>query len=169
MKLKSDAIIKTNRMLLREINETDADAIVSLRSNEEVYKYFCNPKKITVEEHKKWYRDSYCTDDSRIDWIAVDDKMGDVIGIYGLKKVSNEVAEVSYITNPCYYGKGFATEAVSSLIKWCKDNWRMKRMIAVVHEANNPSIAFAHSLGFRKSSSDYSQDGFYIMEISLVG
>ncbi len=43
---RSDTSIKTKRLWLRQIDETDAESIVALRSVKEVYKYFLTPMKI---------------------------------------------------------------------------------------------------------------------------
>ena len=81
-KLRSETSIKTDRLWLRQIDETDAEAIVSLRQDEKVYRYFKNPVKITAEGHRDWYRDGYCNNDNRIDWIAVDDVTGAFISTF---------------------------------------------------------------------------------------
>lgn len=147
MKLRSDTFIKTERLWLRQIDETDAEAIVRLRSEENVYKFFLNPVKITVDQHTMWYKDTYVHDDYRIDWIAVDDHNGSFIGVYGAKRVEN-VVEVSYITDPSHENQGYAAEAVKAIIEWSKKYWNIFVFVANVHCDNKESISFASKLGF---------------------
>lgn len=48
MKLRSNTSIKTERLWLRQIDETDTESIVKIRSEESVYRYFLNPVRINI-------------------------------------------------------------------------------------------------------------------------
>ncbi|WP_295089950.1 GNAT family N-acetyltransferase [Ruminococcus sp.] len=139
----------TERLVLKEITESDATYIVKLRANPNVYRYFVSPHKITMEEHLKWYRDKYIYDDSRFDWIACSEKNGP-IGLFGIKRESadSDIVEVSYMLSPEHYRKGYAREAVERLIKFCKDEWKCCRVIAEIHKDNSASIRFIERLSF---------------------
>lgn len=150
---RSETSIKTERLWLRQIDETDAESIVALRSGEDVYKYFINPKKLTVDEHRVWYNNVYIKSDDRIDWIAVDDETGEFIGVYGAKKIDYRIVEVSYITAGGKKHKGYASEAVNAVIDWCKLKWKAMEFIVNIQENNEGSLRFALSLGF--ASYDY--------------
>lgn len=147
-KLRSETSIKTERLWLRQIDETDAESIVALRSDENVYKYFLNPVKLMIEEHRKWYEEQYIDDYSRVDWIAVDDETGAFIGVYGAKKVDEDTVEVSYITSSSHQHRGYAREAVAAIINWCKDKLKVVDFVVNVHENNEGSLKFAQSMGF---------------------
>lgn len=147
---RSETYIKTERLWLRQIDETDADSIVSLRSNEDVYQYFLNPVKITVEQHNDWYRSQYVNSNDRIDWIAVDNNTGDFIGVYGAKKGKHDTVEVSYITVQKKQSKGYASEAIDAIIRWCADIWLAKFFEVNINSNNIPSINFATKFGFVK-------------------
>ncbi|MEE3392306.1 MAG: GNAT family N-acetyltransferase [Lachnospiraceae bacterium] len=69
-------MISSPRLKLREINESDACFIVSLRSDPDIYRYFKNPHAVTLESHIKWYKDTYLPDKDRIDWIAFKENEG---------------------------------------------------------------------------------------------
>lgn len=112
MKLRSNTSIKTERLWLRQIDETDTESIVKIRSEESVYRYFLNPVRINIEDHNAWYKKSYCLDENRIDWIAVDDKSGAFIGVYGVKKIDETSIEVSYITTHLHKECGYVLEAI---------------------------------------------------------
>ena len=78
------------------------------------------------------------------------DATGNFVGIFGVKRDNqNSVeAEVSYILTPEQYKKGYATEAIERLIKFCRDNWHCVFVTAEIHEGNNESIHFVRKLGF---------------------
>ena len=146
--MKSVPILKTQRLILREIREEDTDYIVGLRSNPEVYQYFLFPHRLTRDEHLSWFKNYYILDNNRIDWVAynTDDKP---IGVFGVKRDSEEsgVAEISYILSPEEYGKGYASEAVKCLETFCKEEWKVNRIIAEINKNNSASIKLAVKLG----------------------
>ena len=145
---RSDTSIKTERLWLRQIDETDAEAIVSLRADESVYCYFLNPVKISADEHRLWYEEQYKVDYNRIDWIAVDDETGDFIGVYGAKKVDENTVEVSYITKPDKQGCGYASEAIGAIMDFCCCLWNVDIAEVRIHKDNCTSLTFAKKIGF---------------------
>lgn len=144
---RSETSIKTDRLWLRQIDATDAESIVKLRSDESVYKYFLNPVRLSIDEHKKWYREIYNTSDERIDWIAVDDETGEFIGIYGAKKDVDGSIEISYLTVNEKKHQGYASEAIRAIIKWCRGKLEEATFMVQIHK-NNASIQFAKKIGF---------------------
>ena len=47
-------IIDINKTTLRKVNQSDINFLFNLRNQEDVYKYFKNPKKVEYEEHIDW-------------------------------------------------------------------------------------------------------------------
>ena len=139
-------IIETERLRLRGIDETDAPLIVSWRGDPAVYRYFKNPRKITEEEHLRWYRERYLPDEAREDRMCLT-KDGERIGVFGLIR-EGDSAEVSYLLAPEARGKGYAAEAVNGLLRYAKETWRVCRVTAEIHKDNGPSLALARRLGF---------------------
>lgn len=146
-------VLKTERLLLRGIEEDDARYIAKLRSDPGVYRYFRKPCKLTLVEHLQWYRNSYIKDQNRIDWIAVSSE-GACIGIFGVKRAGSQAkeAEVSYILSPSYYKMGYAREAVERMIEFCRTKWGVIDVIADIHAENTDSRRFAEKTGFREIS-----------------
>lgn len=147
--MKTVPVLKTARLYLRGIAEEDTHAIVALRSDPNVYKFFVLPHQITDKEHLTWYKNNYLYNDNRIDWIAFD-TTDNLVGVFGVKRETKDSkeAEVSYILSPEQYGKGYAAEAVLQLIQFCKNEWNCDSVIAEVHNENVVSIRFAERLGF---------------------
>lgn len=143
--------LQSERLIYRDITEEDAKLIVKWRSNPEVYRYFSTPHEITLQEHLNWFRSSYVCNENRFDWIAHNNQK-QPIGIFGLRRNDRESveAEVSYILNPDFYGKGYAAEAVRRLLVFCSEEWRCKKVTAEIHNNNQKSIVFAEKLGFSK-------------------
>lgn len=142
--------IYTKRLILREINEDDTEFIVKLRSNYDVYRFFVYPHKISIEEHLEWYRNSYLKNNDRIDMIAFNKQ--EPIGIFGINRNNNNGEfEVNYILSTSHYKRGYAREAVESIINYGKIKWNCNTVIAIIHNLNKQSINFIQKIGFSYS------------------
>lgn len=142
----------TERLTLTDICEDYAPFIVKCRSDPKVYPFFVFPHKITLEEHLKWFHNTYVYDENRYDWIAL--YKNEPIGIFGVKRADScsYLAEISYILVPDQHGKGFAKEAVIRLLEFSKNIWNCNIIVAEIHKNNIPSIKFIERLGFDKQS-----------------
>ena len=142
----------TKHLLIREITINDTDFIVALREDPDVYKHFLNKRKITKDEHKNWFLNSYLNDMNRLDYIAFEIKSGDPIGIYGVKRNSSDDknCEISYITSKKHQHCGLSSEAVVALLQNTKENWNVKLFKAIICQDNIVSINFVEKLGFIK-------------------
>lgn len=146
--------IRTERLILREIRDDDTDFIVRLRSDPEVYRYFKHPHQLSVEEHEGWYREVYLQNDNIVNWICEKDGVG--IGVFAAVRVSDSEAEVSYLVSGEYQRKGYAGEALKSIILWVRQEWQLERIIAEIHKDNTVSRAFIRSLGFYEADGEKS-------------
>ena len=145
--------LQSQRLLFRDIAEDDTDFIVKLRSDPNVYRFFCFPHALTKEEHLNWYLNRYVYDQNRFDWIALS-SAGTPVGIFGVSRenAGSEEAEVSYMVAPEKSGHGYASEAVERLIDFCRDEWSCRKAVAQIHRENSKSIRFAERSGFQKAS-----------------
>jgi [ribosomal protein S5]-alanine N-acetyltransferase len=72
------------------------------------------------------------------------------VGFHGPPDADGRV-EVGYHVEPGFRGRGFATEAVQSLIGWAASQHRVRRFRASISPENAPSLAVARRLGFRQT------------------
>lgn len=140
-------IIETERLMLRGIDEADAETIVLLRSAPDVYKFFKSPHQITIEEHLNWYRNRYLLDDNRFDWVCIEKQSGERIGVFGLNRDA-DIAEINYLLAPDAQHKGYALEAIRRLVDYASKNLGSKQVVAEIHKENKPSIVLIEKLGF---------------------
>ncbi len=145
---RSISHIRTKRLWLREIDETDTAEIVKIRSDGNVNKYFHNVSKLTQKAHICWYWDEYIKNDDKIEWIAVKDDDGRFVGVYGAKRLKGQEVELSYISVQNLQRQGFASEALGAVMEWCKSQWMAYTAVVSVHRDNTPSLTFAQSMGF---------------------
>ena len=145
--------IYTERLILRGIDETDTEEIVSWRSDPEVYKYFKRPHRITPEEHIHWYRNNYLCNPDRFDWMCIEKSSGNKIGVFGLAADGDNV-EINYLLASEAQHKGYAYESVKRLIRYAKEKMNAKKIIALVNTENLPSAAVAEKAGMKPESRD---------------
>ena len=59
-----------------------------------------------------------------------------------------DAVELGYALFPEHRGRGLATEAVEALVRWAAAEHGIRRFVASVAPANEPSLALARRLGF---------------------
>lgn len=145
--------LTTDRLLFREINETDTADIVKWRSDEDVYKFFKYPHRITVEEHVSWFNNNYKNNNSRTDYICIEKSSGKKIGVFGL--IHNGMdCEINYLLSPEAKHKGYAQEALKFFVQYAHSNFNSKRIMAEIHKDNMPSINLINRIGFQIESEE---------------
>ena len=158
--MKIDCLM-TKRCLVREIEAIDAEQIVLWRSNPDVYKYFKYPIKIDRDHHLKWFKESYLPNENRIDFVALLKDTNEKIGLFGISRIDDERAELSYLLDEDYQGKGFASEVIGGLETFFSKKWGIKMFLAEIHQDNTKSILFIGKMGYVKleSHGDFSVYG----------
>lgn len=156
--VKSFDSITTERLFLRGIDETDAELIVKWRSDPAVYRYFKYMHQITLVEHNEWYLNKYMNDKNRYDWMCCEKETKRKVGVFGLIR-SKDIAEVNYLLAPEAQHRGYAGEAIQSLVIYARQNWNINKVIAEIKDDNLPSISLIKKLGFVKSQAN---NGFSI-------
>ena len=114
-------IIKTKRLILREIVAEDAGNILKYLSDKEVMKHYGLEPFTTVEDASNeiaWYK-SILNEKSGIRWGITLKEQDDIIGSCGfLNRVHNHYrAEIGYELSKDYWGNGIANAASQKLIK----------------------------------------------------
>ena len=146
------SIVETERLYICEITDKDSVAlrlvlsdpeimkysIVGVHSDEDITKYIANCKQqYTVKGYGQW---------------AVFSKTDNIfVGICGLNShlvESDELLHVSYRLSLSEQGKGFASEATSGVVKFCKNTLKRKNISALIDPNNLPSIKVANRSGF---------------------
>lgn len=139
---------RSEDVILREISAEDAERIVQWRADPEVYRYFKNPRQITVEEHLAWFENVYAADANRLDFIVWTPE-GLPVGTASVNwEPETGDAEVSYLISSAYRRQGWAKKAVKALCMLASERWPVRGFTAVINKENKASLEFIRALGF---------------------
>ena len=116
--------IETDRLLLRRIRLEDAEgAYKNWCSNYNVTRYVTWNKHKNVDETKELFKTwiSEYENNDTFRWIVEIKENHEVIGTIDVVKtnIKDEVAEIGYCYSEKYWNKGYGTEALKAILKYC--------------------------------------------------
>lgn len=151
--------LEGENIILEAFTLEHAEQLVAWRNDENIIRYFLNPKPLKMKDHLNWFNNSYLSDGDRIDFVITDKKGGEAAGTAGIKNIASKNVELSYaIGNFNMRGKGFAKEAVNMLMSYAKNEFGANKATALIHEENAPSRGFILNLGFNYTGERYGEN-----------
>jgi RimJ/RimL family protein N-acetyltransferase len=145
------SILETERLLIREFVEDDAEAFFSFNSDPEVMRYTGEPPSTSVEHVRRQIRDY---PDYRVHgygrWAVVYKPHRQVVGFNGLKYLE-ELREIDlgFRLRTDFWGLGIATESSAEILRYGFENLGLKRIIGLVLPENTRSIRVLEKVGMR--------------------
>ena len=147
-------ILETERLILREIDNEDAEDIFNCFSNNDVTRYYGQDALTSLEQANQFvefFAKNY-KEKRGIRWgIEIKDQVG-IIGTIGFNAWSpkHKRAEIGYELHPQHWRKGYTNEAVSKVISYGFNELDLTRIGAVVFIDNKASNELLTKLGFEK-------------------
>jgi len=144
--------LQTERLQLRKMQVSDSASLFEIWSDPEVTR-FMNVRCFTAENQATemiQLLDDLSQDNKAIRFSIIHKESGEIIGSCGYNALdfANGVAEIGYDLAKSYWGRGYASEAVSSLVEYAFSSWKLKRIEAKVDPENQNSIKLLQKLGF---------------------
>lgn len=146
-------ILETERLILREIEETDAEFIYDLVNQPSFVKYIGNRNVHSVEAARDFietrYRKSYA--DNGFGLYTVELKKNNApIGICGfVRRDTLPDADIGFAFLPEYERKGYAFESADAVMKYGRDNLKLAKVLAITTQNNEASGKLLEKLGFK--------------------
>lgn len=146
--------LDTSRLHLRELTMKDAEFIYNLYSDSTVCKYLYDEELFTqIEESEcfiKW--NTYSDENSHNRWGIRRKEDNEIIGTIGFHQwdQQNFLAEIGYDLAHQFWGKGYMSEALSSIIKYGFLNLNLNRIHAFVALENSASIKLLEKFSFKR-------------------
>lgn len=148
-------ILETDRLLLREYVEDDAEAFYKLNADPEVVRFVPDKQLLNVEQARRTLIDHPIADYRRHGFgrgACILKSTGEQIGFAGLKYL-DELGEVdvAYRFLRKYWGQGLATEVALASIRYGFAALGLKRIIGLVMPKNIASLRVLEKTGLRYS------------------
>jgi RimJ/RimL family protein N-acetyltransferase len=146
------AILTTDRLLLREFVPEDLPAFFNLVTDPDVTRY-TGDRGGSLEEVKQGLEERVFAAYRKYGygrWAVVYRPTGAIIGFAGLKYLDDvEEVDLGYRFFKEYWGQGLATEAARAIVPYGFDRLKLTHIIGLVDRANSASIRVLQKVGFR--------------------
>lgn len=145
-------VIETERLQLRELLEADAVSVFAVFQSPEVTKFYDVETMTEVASAAAMIarlRQRYA-ERGGIRWAVIDREHENFVGTIGINSINvfAHKAVVGYEISRASWGRGFATEALRSVVKFCHDYVELNRIEAAVMHGNEASVRVLQRIGF---------------------
>ena len=143
--------LETPRLILRGMRVSDAADMFAYAKDPAVTEFLTWYPHANAEETRQYLTyvgQRYRTGDF-YDWAVVDQESGHMIGTCGFTSFNcpSDSAEVGYVLNPAYHGRGLATEAVRRVIRFGFEELELHRIEAHFMVGNDASRRLMERVG----------------------
>jgi len=157
----------TTRLLLRQLQLSDANQIFLLRTDDSVNAFIDRQKATSIDDATAFINKIMAIQNNSegLMWAITrkdDPELIGTIGIWNIVKEKAE-AEIGYELLPQYHGKGIMREALKTAIKFAFDTLKLKTIVAQPRADNLKSINLLEKCGFTKT--DKTDDAYLIYEL----
>lgn len=140
--------INTERLHLRLIKSEDIELLCDLEADPEVKKYFPDGPRDRAKTKAMINRFiSYYEERGLPCFLLFDRTSKEFIGRAGFGITDSGETEVGYVLHKKFWGKGYAAEAVTALLKYAKENIDVDYIIAYADISNTSSIRIMEKCG----------------------
>lgn len=145
-------LLQTDRLLLREMEEADLDALRRILQDPEVMYAYAHA--FSEEEVQAWFqkqRGNYARYGYGL-WAVVLSATGEMIGQCGLTPQpweNQQVTEIGYLLAKAFWHNGYATEAAIACKRYAFDVLKEKEVFSIIRDQNLPSQRVARRNGMQ--------------------
>ena len=143
--------LRTERLLLRRMRVSDCYDMYEYASNDAVTKYLTwspHPDLEYTKQYLQYIQNHYKLGDF-YDWAVILREEGKMIGTCGFTRFHfpHDSAEVGYVINPAYRGRGIADEALLAVMRFGFSSLGLHRIEAKYIEGNQASRRVMEKVG----------------------
>jgi ribosomal-protein-alanine N-acetyltransferase len=155
--------LQTERLLLREVQETDAPEIHFFRSDDRIMQYL-DREKLTSEAEALEFIGRYkkaILENEGINWgicLQNSDKLIGTIGLWRFIK-ANHRAEIGYSLHPDFWNKGLMNEAMQAVLDYGFKTLKLHSVEANINPQNQASRKLLEKHGFVQEA--YFREDYY--------
>lgn len=163
-----DLILETDRLLMRPLELTDAEAMFAMDSNPNVHKYLWQKPYQSIEEsvaNIEYVQKQYKTNNIGR-FATILKQTGEFIGWTGIKFVTEQPEngninfyDYGYRLNEKFWGKGYASEATLAWLDYGFNQMKIEKMNAYTHAENGASNHILQKSGMQFTEAYLDKDG----------
>ena len=158
--------LRTDRLTLRRLKQSDADDMFDYAKRQDVTEYlrwYPHQSKKYTSDYLRYVSARYNLGDF-YDWAVIERESGKMIGTCGFTSfdLPHNSAEIGYVLNPDFHGKGYATEAAARVVEFGFSQLGLHRIEARFMRENTASLHVMEKLGMTLEG--YRRDGMLIKE-----
>lgn len=149
-------ILKSDRLLLRQVTENDVDQIFEIRSNPKTMEFIPRPLAKTKDDALELI--TMITDkiaaNTDINWAITRNGSPELIGLIGHYRINhdNYRSEIGYILNAKYHNNGIITEAIHLILNYGFTVLQLHSVAAIIDPCNFASEKVLQKNGFVKEA-----------------
>lgn len=145
-------MIETDRLLLRDLDASDFEALVSLWTDPDVARFMDDFGPRTRAEVAAWIPDAIAARDGNPKyrtWVMVLKDRDEVIGWIGFGGSSSDLGDIdfAYVVDSAHRGDGYAAEALRAVIAYCFEVLEVASFWGQCHTDNAASAAAMANAG----------------------
>lgn len=144
-------VIETARLTLRQVRDSDAEAIFAFRRDPDVSRYNAAPYEELEEARALIERlTRQFVTKTTLSWAVTLTGDNQVIGLcgFGYWARHNRIAELGFDMAKSHWGQGLIPEAAVAVVRFGFEQMNLNRIVAEVHGNNVASIRVMEKLGF---------------------
>jgi [ribosomal protein S5]-alanine N-acetyltransferase len=143
--------LKTERLILRKLQSSDASKLYELYQEAEVTRYLDWSGTSTEQEAKlvlAFFEQQFRSSKS-LRWAIAEVESNALIGTIVMTNFRKDaIADIGYDLARPYWGKGLMKEALTRLLEFCDDELNLLRLQAYIRPENIASAKLVSKLGF---------------------
>ncbi len=148
---KNVPTLESDRIIYKRILPENSEDMYEYSKLEEVTRYLLWTPHVGLSQTEKYIKllQKKYDNGSFWDFGLTHREDGKFIGTCGITSVDDDTdtIEIGYVLSPDYWGKGVASEAAKTVMKYCFDTFGAKRICGKFMEGNNGSMRVMTKLG----------------------
>lgn len=161
--------LESQRLLLRQLNLSDASEVQGIRSDERVMVYMDQERHLSLQQSEesiskklKLYKER-----TGILWALIEKSTGKFIGDFAFFNIDhkNSRAEIGYTLKPEFWKQGWMKEAMMCIFNFGFQDLNLHSLEANINPGNDNSRRILKSMGFQKEAyfrENYFYNGEYL-------
>lgn len=149
-------VLKTDRLLLRQLKISDDKLIFEYQSNKDNFKFVDMPIYKSIKDAQNYITkmNKGVKENRWIIWAIADINTNIILGTISIWNITVEQskAELGYGLYPSNLGKGIMSEALQKVVEYGFKNMKLKTIEAYTNKLNGKSIALLERNNFVKIS-----------------